>query len=130
MFKSLRGKLTYANVVATLALFLVLAGGLAAAAISGSGTAKFGGQKGLIVSEWVTVLNLPGVGKLQGFCSKSSSFGFRNTSGKTLQATVVRNADGTAEDQILAPGERMQLGVGSGDDGLSTARFQTRRASS
>jgi len=129
--RALANRLTYANVMSTLAVFLVLAGGIAAAAISGSGSVKFGGQKGLVNGEWVTVLNLPGIGKLQAFCGKSTDLGFKNTSGKKLQATastILAGSDTSeAVDGALAHGARLDIFAATGDEGLSTARFHVFR---
>jgi hypothetical protein len=93
MLRRFASRVSYANVAATLALFLALAGGgYALATIQGNGSVKFGGEKGLPNDQsFATVLNLPDFGKVQANCSKADTVRFKNTSGGQLYATAFSN---------------------------------------
>ena len=124
MIWQVREKLTYANVMSTLAVFLVLGGGITAAAISGSGSVKFGGQKGVSPApSWDTILNLSGIGKVQAQCGKGTNIAFRNTSGKKLLATFLENEGGGAQDALLDDKDRLQETFEPADNGIDTIRF-------
>jgi hypothetical protein len=128
MVQRIRGRLTYANVGATLAVCLAIGGGVTLAAVKGSGTVKFGGEKGISFESYETVLSVPGVGKIQASCSKGTLVRFKNTSGKTLAATVERAADGDFEQGVLADGQSLES---FGFFPVDTLRFHAfRRASS
>jgi hypothetical protein len=106
MVRGLRSRLSYANVMATLAVALALGGGgFALANISGSGNVRFGAEKGLSSAHYETVLALSGVGKLKAFCGKSTLIRFKNTSSKTLQLTRFREQDGDFDSDKVAAGE-------------------------
>ncbi len=124
MLERIRGRLTYANVVATLAVCLAIGGGVTLAAVNGSGTVKFGGEKGISSEAYETVLSVPGVGKVQALCSKGTLVRFKNTSGKTLAATVERAAAGDFEEDVLADGESLET---FGFFDVDTLRFHAFR---
>ncbi len=131
MMKRVAGKLSYANVMATVAVFLVLGGGVTMAAISGNGSVRFGAIKGLAVQEWETVLNLPGIGKVQAFCSKGTEIRFKNTSGGALQGSLLRETDSDFEATVLPDGSSVDTvaqGVGE-EDGIDTMRFHVFKTS-
>jgi len=127
MIKRLSARLTYANVMATVAVFLAIGGGVTLAAIGGSGRVKFGGEKGLTLFTYETVLSLPGVGKIQASCSKGTNIRFKNKSGKTLRATVHRSSTGDFESDTLANNESLEHFAGIPDP--DTLRFQVFRTS-
>ena len=129
--KRVTGKLSYANVMATVAVFLALGGGITIAAISGDGSVRFGAEKGLTEFEWETVLTLPGIGKVQAFCSKGTSIRFRNTSGEQLQASVLRGQGAQFDGDILGQGGALAQAVfaDSEDSNIDTMRFHVFKAS-
>lgn len=126
MIKRLSPRLTYANVMATIAVFLAIGGGVTLAAIGGSGSVKFGGHKGLAFDSFDTVLTLPGVGKVQAQCSKGTFVRFKNTSGKTLHVTAHDVADDDFSGEAVPDNGSLQ--VLSGPDLAETIRFQAFRA--
>jgi hypothetical protein len=125
------GRLSYANVMSTVAVFLALGGGVTLAAISGDGSVRFGAEKGFPVMEWSTVLNLPGIGKVQALCSKGGTgIRFKNTSGETLQASVLREGDGNVAAASLPQSQSLEMvALGIGDDDIDTMRFHMFKAS-
>jgi hypothetical protein len=126
MIKRLQARLTYANVMATVAVFLAIGGGVTLAAVSGSGSVKFGAEKGLNVEEFETVLSLPGIGQIQAGCFVDvSKVRFKNTSGETLQATAVRASDASFEGSALADGRSLER---QGGDPQNTFRFHVFKA--
>ena len=128
MLRRLISHLSYANVIATVAVFLALAGGgYALATIQGHGRVSFGGQKGLSDGSFATILNLPGIGKVQGRCGMSDSVRFKNTSGRELQATVSEGAVGDFEAEPLSDGASLSQQFHA-FDGLDTVRFHVYRA--
>jgi hypothetical protein len=129
--KRVTDRLSYANVMATVAVFLALGGGITMAAISGDGSVRFGAEKGLTEFEWETVLNLPGVGKVQAYCAKGTEIRFKNTSGGTLQASGLREADPAFDAATLADNESLGIvvqGFGAYDN-IDTLRLHVFRAS-
>jgi hypothetical protein len=131
MVKRVASKLSYANVMATVAVFLVLGGGITMAAISGDGSVRFGAKKGLTKFEWETVVNLPGIGKVQARCSKGTGVRFKNTSGGTLQGSVLREADSDFVATVLPDGgtlDTFALGIAEADD-IDTMRFHVFKTS-
>jgi hypothetical protein len=127
MLQRLLSRFSYANVMATVAVFLVLgAGGFALATVQGSGSVRFGGVKGLPVSGAnVKVLAVPGVGKILAACSKGTYLRFKNTSGGPLQATAFRESDGDFEYDALADGQTLTTSAVSDPD---TVRFHAFKA--
>lgn len=110
----LGSRLTYANVIATLALCLAIGGGVTLAAVGGSGSVKFGAEKGLSSAAFETVLSLNGIGKVQAFCDNDVTIvRFKNTSGKRLQATSVRASDGSFFGEALDDGDALQHQAGN-----------------
>jgi hypothetical protein len=106
MIRRLLSRLSYANVMATLAVVLALGGGgFALANVSGSGDVRFGAEKGLTPGGFETVLTMPGVGKLQAVCSKGTLIRVKNTSGKTLQVTRFREIDGDFDSDTVPDGQ-------------------------
>jgi hypothetical protein len=85
MAKRILSRLNYANVMATIAVFMAMGGGYAVA-FSGSGSL----QKGALLNipnGAVTVRSLTGIGAIQASCSGGSpSVAFKNTSGEDLRA--------------------------------------------
>jgi hypothetical protein len=83
MLKRLRPRLSFANVMSSIAVFLALGGGYATA-FSGSGTV----QKGALLNipnGAVTVRSLTGIGAIKASCSGGSpSVALENTSGEQL----------------------------------------------
>jgi hypothetical protein len=129
--KRVAGRLSYANVMSTVAVFLALGGGITLAAIQGDGSFRFGAAKDLPFLEWETVLSVPGIGKVQVFCAKGTGVRFKNTSGGTLQASVLRETDGDFEAASLAENESLETlaqGVGASDN-IDTLRFHAFKAS-
>jgi hypothetical protein len=106
MVRKLRSRLTYANVMATLAVALALGGGgFALANVSGSGNVRFGAEKGLSVGSFENVLTMPGVGKVQAICSKGTLIRVKNTSGKTFAVTRFSEVDGDFDSEVVPDGE-------------------------
>jgi hypothetical protein len=128
--KRVAGKLSYANVMATVAVFLALGGGITMAAISGNGSVRFGGTKGLPFFERETVLNLPGIGKVQADCEQVTEIRFRNKSGGTLQASFRRESDSDFGAAVLVDGESLATSaqLTGGDDAIDTIRFHVFKA--
>ena len=128
MLRRFASRLSYANVAASLALFLALAGGgFALASIQGNGSVKFGGEKGLPNDfSFETVLNLPDFGKVQAKCSKADSIRFKNTSGGTLNATAASTETASdPEAETLANGDTIsEIVFGTPVD---TVRFHVYR---
>jgi hypothetical protein len=118
MRKRLSERLTYANVMATVAVCLVIGGGVTLAAVSGSAKIKFGAEKGLSISGYETVLSIPGVGKVQAFCEKGTLIRFKNTSGKTLKVTAFSEYNGDREiSSVASGGSSLEFYVGGGASG-------------
>lgn len=91
----MRRHLTYANVMSTLGVFLALAGGYAAAKITGDGSIK-GGQVIDVGSERETLVTVPGLGKATAICvGDETRAAWKNTSGGRERVTV-ELATGTA----------------------------------
>lgn len=68
--KPLRERLTYANVVATIALVLAVAGGTAPALVDNSPTTVFDAEKGLS-EDTVKIMDLPAIGDFRASCALS-----------------------------------------------------------
>ena len=88
MIDRIRQRLTYANVVATLALFAAVGGGAVAAVGGSGGTVRVGAVKpGTFPG--TKVLGLAGVGVLRAECFKGNTGGqWTNRSGKPQTVTV------------------------------------------
>ena len=131
MFQRFLSRLTYANLMATLAVFLALGGGLALATIHGNGSVRFGGQRGLPSDHrFVTILDLQGLGKLQAACGATSpndKVRFKNTSGGRLNATVFDEPNGDFHATPLSNGDTLQT-VFAAFDSFDTVRFHVFRA--
>jgi hypothetical protein len=124
MIKRLKARLSYANVMATIAVFVAIGGGVTLAAVGGSGKVKFGGEKGISGGGFENVLSVPGVGKIQAQCLKGTFIRFKNTSGKSLYVTVEDPDSDGFTDALLADGESIQeVSVGT-----QTFRFHAFRA--
>jgi hypothetical protein len=122
MIKWLAARLSYANVMATLAVFVVL-GGAAAATLRGNGSVKFGAEKGLDKASYETVLNLSGLGKVQAICGGQTGIRFINRSGKEVQATLEQGSDEIFFGATMADGENFEGGAATQDNGIDTLRF-------
>jgi hypothetical protein len=93
-------RLTYANVVATLALIVALGGG-AAMALSGSGSVKSANIATPEFEESTRLMRLDGIGKLRVACDEVGLVGvhLRNNSGKKLVVTRI-----AANESFTNPG--------------------------
>ncbi len=131
MMKRVAAKLSYANVMATVAVFLVLGGGITMAAISGDGSVRFGAKNGLTASEWETVLNLPGIGRVQARCSKRTEIRFKNTSGRALQGSLLRETDSDFAATVLPDGGTLDTVAQAveEEEGIETMRFHVFKTS-
>jgi hypothetical protein len=110
MLAKLRSKLSYANVVATMALFAALGGGYAVA-FSGSGSLQKGSDLG-ISSNRETIRSLTGIGSIQAQCqSDQVQVYFENKSGELLTAMGAGVTGGTVEQygDNVGPGNLLLL---------------------
>ena len=120
-------RLTYANVVATIALFGVLAGGYAAA-FSGKGSLRQG-HVFPDFGERLTVVELPGVGALKADCGDGSitTVYVKNTSGKNLAVHVIAGTSAVSDAFVfradIADGATEPVGGVGGGEQWSTARL-------
>lgn len=105
MLRRLFSHLTYANVMSTLAVFLVIVGGgVALASVSGTGRVKFGADRGL-GSGYTTVLSVKGVGQVQAACNGNVlTLGWRNTTSQQQVAWADRPAQDVHISIMLDPG--------------------------
>ena len=108
--QGLREKLTYANVMSTLAVFLALGGGYAIATIKGDGRIVQGSE--VIEIDPETVANIPGVVKVRASCTGALEFELKNLSGAAQQLEIGLGND--TEDEVLLPGEKATF-IGSGN---------------
>ncbi len=96
-------RLTYANVMSTIGVFLALTTGVALGDIQGTGRVKFGNRLDIpFVIDDGDVLNLPGVGRLEAACTPLPNLTdplrvqFTNTSGFRMHVhTDLGGADPT-----------------------------------
>jgi hypothetical protein len=114
----IKPKLTYANVVASIALFGVLAGGVAVA-VKGSGAKPSLLRAGIAtpsLEQQRSLLKLRKIGQLRIHCGGSGilTLHVRNRSGKRLQVSSLKSNDGGGVDgsrMEVADGETGQLGL-------------------
>ena len=120
-------RLTYANVVSTIALFGVLAGGYAVA-FSGKGSLR----QGHVFPEHderLTVVGLPGIGSLKAECGDGSitQLYVKNASGKALSVHAVAGTDTGGNAFVfgadIADGSTEPMGGVGGGENWSTMRL-------
>jgi hypothetical protein len=107
----IRERLTYANVMSTLGVFLALGGGYAiASSVKGDGRVI---QKGKAVgSDFETVAKVPGVVRVQARCSGALQISIRNDSGAAIELDAGVGND-TDVIQILPGVEETYSGDGN-----------------
>ena len=106
----IRERMTYANVMSTVAVFLALGGGLAFAAIKGDGRIV---QKGKAVGlEPETVAKVPGVVRVRADCTGSLQIHIRNDSDAAITLFAGVGND-TSVDELLPGVEETYPGNGN-----------------
>ena len=115
-------KLTYANVMATLGVFLALGGGYAVATIQGNGNAVFNGNANKLNANYKTIANVPGIVRVNAACAGEVLYRIKNTSSKTL--LMHRGTGGGTFDYKMQPGESEDFF----NDGVQTQIFHVYRA--
>lgn len=111
MLRRMASRLSYANVMATIAVFLALGGGgyAALAAIEGSGRGVFGGRTGFdgSTSTFEPILTVPGVVSIKGSCDANATSSLlvkvTNISGRHLVIHRPRDFGEPATSGSLSP---------------------------
>jgi hypothetical protein len=132
MIRGVRGKITSAHVIATIALFAALGGGYAVA-FSGTGSLQKAAVDGLPES-FVDVRSLTGFGALQARCDvaqNQTEIRFHNSSSSVVEmrGEIVPGDASSGRSYTVAPGEESSaLELSGGEAGVAEARFHLYRS--
>jgi hypothetical protein len=121
MIDQARRRLTYANVMSTVGVFLALGGGFALAKIKGDGRIIQKGSK--VEGPLETIANVPGVVKVRAECIGALQITIENTSDKTLE--LHRGVGGDTAVAALTPGDQEQYSS-SGNEIVQVFRAGTK----
>ena len=128
MLERLRARATFANVTSTIALVtaVTVGGSLAIGAIQGNGSVKSGAKKGFD-NTYDTVLNIPGIAKVQGTCDAEIIARVKNNSGGQLYVNAAEIGGG-GDFATLQDGESEIVLVSSGAQSAHVHLFRTSGA--